>query len=91
MRKILSIILINLVGIFSLFNFVNSQGESYEEFLDWCEPQFEDKCLEIYQEQQIPSKTDYNIIYISILIIISLGIIGNYFWSKRKGRSYSEE
>ena len=91
MRKILFIILINLIGFFSVFDFVNSQEESYKEFLEWCEPQFGEKCLELYQEQQIASKTNYGIILVSILIIIASGIIGNYFWSKRKGREYSEE
>ncbi len=68
-----------------------SQGQSYDEFMDWCEPQFGEKCEDLYEEQVIVSEDDYNIVLFFIVIMIALGIIGNYFWSKRKGRSYSEE
>lgn len=49
------------------------------------------------QEQSIeeflewPSETNYNFIFFTILVMIGLAIVANYFWSKRKGRRYSEE
>lgn len=49
------------------------------------------------QEQTIdeflewPDETNYNSVFISIIIIIAFAIMANYLWSKRKGRSYSEE
>lgn len=49
------------------------------------------------QEQNIedflewPSGTNYNFVFISIMIMIGIAIVSNYFWSKRKGRKYSEE
>jgi len=33
----------------------------------------------------------YNLILVSIIIIIALSVVANYFWSKRKGRNYSAE
>ena len=68
-----------------------SQGQSRDEFMKWCEPQFGDKCPQLYKEQEIVSEDDYTSILIFIVIMFALGILGNYFWSKRKGRSYSEE
>ena len=38
-----------------------------------------------------PETTNYSFVIISILVMIAFGIIGNYLWSKRKGRRYSEE
>ncbi len=38
-----------------------------------------------------PSETNYNFVFIAIVIIIAIGIIANYLWSNRKGRRYSEE
>ena len=49
------------------------------------------------QEQTIdeflewPSETNYNSVFIAIVIMIALSIMANYLWSKRKGRRYSEE
>ena len=49
------------------------------------------------QEQNIdeflewPSERNYDFILTSMLIMVTLAIIANYFWSKRKGRKYSEE
>ena len=69
----------------------HSQGQSYDEFMKWCEPQFGEKCEDLYKEQEIVSEGDYTSILVFIVIMFALGILGNYFWSKRKGRSYSEE
>lgn len=38
-----------------------------------------------------PSEPNYSFVLIAIVIIIALSIMANYFWSKRKGRRYSEE
>jgi len=38
-----------------------------------------------------PPETNFNFVFISIIFIISFAILANYFWSKRKGSSYSEE
>ena len=38
-----------------------------------------------------PSETNYNFVFIAIVIMIALAIMANYLWSKRKGRRYSEE
>ena len=38
-----------------------------------------------------PSGPSYSFVLIAIVIMIVLSIIANYFWSKRKGRRYSEE
>jgi len=68
-----------------------SQGQSRDEFMKWSEPQFGDKCAQLYKEHEIVSEDDYTSILVFIVIMFALGILGNYFWSKRKGRSYSEE
>lgn len=80
-----------MVGFYLLCGLGYSQGQSYEEFMKWCEPQFEEKCEDLYKEQEIVSEYDYSAVLVFILVMIGFGIIGNYFWSKRKGRSYSEE
>ncbi|NIM25858.1 MAG: hypothetical protein GTN97_01835 [Nitrosopumilaceae archaeon] len=87
----ITIFSIGLICYSLLYGLGYSQGQSYDEFMDWCEPQFGEKCEDLYEEQVIVSEDDYNIVLFFIVIMIALGIIGNYFWSKRKGRSYSEE
>jgi predicted negative regulator of RcsB-dependent stress response len=38
-----------------------------------------------------PAENNYNFVFIAIVVIIAIGIIANYLWSKRKGREFSEE
>ena len=49
----------------------------------------QEKTIDEYLEW--PSETNYNLVFISIVIMIALAIIANYFWSKRKGRRFSAE
>jgi predicted negative regulator of RcsB-dependent stress response len=37
------------------------------------------------------SKTNYDYVLIAIVVMIFLAILGNYLWSKRKGREFSAE
>jgi len=69
-----------------------AQVQSFDEFMEWCEPQFGDKCAEIFEESGFAtSETNYNFVIISISIVIAFAVLANYLWSKRKGREFSEE
>lgn len=71
---------------------IYSQQQSFEDFMEWCVPQFGDKCSELYEEGGLGlSDVDYNFVIIILMIVIGLAILGNYLWSQRKGRRYSEE
>lgn len=73
-------------------NEIYSQQQSFEDFMEWCVPQFGDKCSELYEEGSLGlSDVNYDLIIIILVIVIGLAILGNYLWSKRKGRRYSEE
>jgi hypothetical protein len=81
------IILVIIVG-----NEIYSQQQSFEEFMEWCVPRFEENCSELYEEGGSNlSETRYDFVIIILVIIIGIAILGNYLWSKRKGRQYSEE
>ena len=87
------IIGICIILFFTISNdMIYSQEQTFYEFMEWCEPQFGERCTEMFEERGFAvSETNYNLIFISIIIIIALAIMANYFWSKRKGREYSEE
>ena len=71
---------------------IYSQQQNFEEFMEWCIPQFGEKCSELYEENEtVLSETGYTYVIIILVIVIGFAIMGNYFWSKRKGRRYSEE
>ena len=71
---------------------IYSQQQNFEEFMEWCIPQFGEKCSELYEENgTVLSETSYAYVIIILVIAIGFAILGNYFWSKRKGRRYSEE
>jgi hypothetical protein len=73
-------------------NEIYPQPQSFEDFMEWCVPQFGDKCSELYEEDGLDlSDTNYNFVIIILVVVIGLAILGNYGWSKRKGRKYSEE
>jgi hypothetical protein len=73
-------------------NEIYPQQQSFEDFMEWCVPQFGDKCSELYEEDGLDlSDTNYNFVIIILVVVIGLAILGNYGWSKRKGRKYSEE
>ncbi len=60
--------------------------------MEWCVPQFGDKCSELYEGGGLGlSDVNYDLVIIILVIVIGLAILGNYLWSKRKGRRYSEE
>ena len=66
--------------------------QSFEDFMEWCVPQFGEKCSELYEENGLElSEVNYNLVIIILVMIIGFAILGNYLWSKRKGRRYSEE
>ena len=74
------------------YNEIYSQQQNFEDFMEWCVPQFGDKCSELYEEDGLGlSDTHYDFVILILVIIIGLAILGNYLWSKRKGRKYSEE
>ena len=69
-----------------------AQVQSFDEFMEWCEPQFGERCTELFDERGLAvSEANYNFVFIVIAVIIAFAIIANYFWSKRKGREFSEE
>ena len=82
---------ITLLSITS-YSEIYSQQQSFEDFMEWCVPQFGDKCSALYEENDLGlSDTNYDFVIIILVIIIGFAILGNYLWSKRKGRRYSEE
>lgn len=38
-----------------------------------------------------PPETNYNLIFLTIAIILAIAVIANYLWSNRKGRKFSAE
>lgn len=71
---------------------VYSQEQTLNEFMEWCEPQFGERCTEMFEERGfVVSETNYNSVFFTIIIIVALAIMANYLWSKRKGRKFLEE
>jgi hypothetical protein len=71
---------------------IYSQQQSFEEFMEWCVPQFGEKCSELYEENGlVMSEGSYDFVIVILVMVIGFAILGNYLWSKRKGRRYSEE
>ena len=53
--------------------------------MEWCVPQFGDKCSELYEEDGLGlSDIHYDFVILILVIIIGLAILGNYLWSKKK-------
>ena len=60
--------------------------------MEWCVPQFGDKCSALYEENGlVMSEANYDFVIVILVVVIGLAIFSNYLWSKRKGRRYSEE
>jgi hypothetical protein len=93
MKTSILIISISIIAFFTISNDkVYSQEQAFDEFMEWCEPQFGEKCAELYEEEGfVVSETNYNSVIVAVIIVIALAIMANYFWSKRKGRSFSQE
>lgn len=88
----ISILVVGIVVLSATYNEIYSQQQSFEDFMEWCVPQFGDKCSELYEEGGLGlSDVNYDLVIIILVIVIGLAILGNYLWSKRKGRRYSEE
>jgi hypothetical protein len=65
------------------------QQQSFEEFLQWCVLQFGEKCSELHEDEPVLSEVNFDFVIMSLVMVIVLAILGNYLWSKRKGRKYS--
>lgn len=86
------ILIVGIAVLSTAYSEIYSQQQSFEDFMGWCVPQFGDKCSELYEEGGIGfSDVNYNLVIIILVVVIGLAILGNYLWSKRKGRRYSEE
>ena len=74
------------------FHRIYSQQQTFEEFMEWCLPQFGENCSQLYEESNpVLSYANFDLVIFILLVVIGFSILGNYLWGKRKGRKYSEE
>jgi len=82
--RLLILISIGILSSTSLL-MVYGQEQTFDEFMEWCEPKFGEKCAEFYEEGGITiNETNNNFAFSIVITVIVFALVGYYIWRKRK-------